>query len=524
MICDFRMSRPVKEVPARKARSKASSKLPASSIKNATGAQPTKVAADEEKQIEASPTKRFFVEMLTRDIDLIDAILDLLDNCIDGVLRISRTKAQEHRSGGGYKDRWAAITLNPKKFAIKDNCGGIELSVAENYAFMMGRPKNDADSNIPTVGMYGIGMKRAIFKMGRSATVRTQTAKDSYEVEIPNTWFNQEGNWKLPLRMILPLDHEQGTQVEITRILPEIARQFESKDFVETLKGRIATHFSYVLNKGFSVTVNGQQIKPRPLHLLVDSSIKSPKSKGEGIAPYMYEGELDGVQIRLFAGLSEPLSTADEEEEGLETRRSREDAGWTVICNDRVIVYCNKDRLTGWGEATVPMFHPQFNQISGIVEFRSNDAFKLPVTTTKRGIDAGSEIFLYVKEFMREGTKIFTSYTNKWKAKAEEGRRRTKSAKALPLERLSDEVPKEKWDEVKKKLGKAETKAQRKFVPNLPLPSGAHEDERFMRFSRPISEIRRVSMFLFEDPERPPSEVAETCFSRILAQVEARKR
>ncbi|EMG7739050.1 TPA: ATPase, partial [Escherichia coli] len=34
-----------------------------------------------------SPSKRFFVSMLTRDIDLNDAILDLLDNCVDGALR-----------------------------------------------------------------------------------------------------------------------------------------------------------------------------------------------------------------------------------------------------------------------------------------------------------------------------------------------------------------------------------------------------------------------------------------------------
>ena len=34
-----------------------------------------------------TPTKDFFVDMLTRDIDLNDAILDLLDNCLDGAIR-----------------------------------------------------------------------------------------------------------------------------------------------------------------------------------------------------------------------------------------------------------------------------------------------------------------------------------------------------------------------------------------------------------------------------------------------------
>ena len=38
---------------------------------------------------DAHPTKRFFVEMLVRDIELKDALLDLLDNCVDGVMRLS---------------------------------------------------------------------------------------------------------------------------------------------------------------------------------------------------------------------------------------------------------------------------------------------------------------------------------------------------------------------------------------------------------------------------------------------------
>ena len=39
----------------------------------------------------ASPVKSLFVSMLTRDIQLEDAILDLLDNCVDGILRSKGT-------------------------------------------------------------------------------------------------------------------------------------------------------------------------------------------------------------------------------------------------------------------------------------------------------------------------------------------------------------------------------------------------------------------------------------------------
>jgi hypothetical protein len=47
----------------------------------------SKPSADE---ADASPTKQFVVPMLTRDINLADAFLDLVDNCLDGALGASR--------------------------------------------------------------------------------------------------------------------------------------------------------------------------------------------------------------------------------------------------------------------------------------------------------------------------------------------------------------------------------------------------------------------------------------------------
>ncbi|MCC3531261.1 MAG: hypothetical protein JGK21_25085 [Microcoleus sp. PH2017_22_RUC_O_B] len=85
--------------------------------------------------LNASPTKSFFVEMLTRDIELEDAILDLLDNCIDG---IQRTIKDHHSSEKPYDCFWAKLTFSNESFTIEDNCGGIPIDVAQNYAFRMG--------------------------------------------------------------------------------------------------------------------------------------------------------------------------------------------------------------------------------------------------------------------------------------------------------------------------------------------------------------------------------------------------
>ena len=63
--------------------------------------------------IPANPAKAFFVEMITRDIELQDAILDLLDNCVDGIRRSG--KASGDKPFDGY---YARITFSENEFVI----------------------------------------------------------------------------------------------------------------------------------------------------------------------------------------------------------------------------------------------------------------------------------------------------------------------------------------------------------------------------------------------------------------------
>ena len=90
------------------------------------------------------------------------------------------------------------------------------------------------------------------------------------------------------------------------------------------------------------------------------------------------------------------------------------------MCNDRVVLYNDKTVKTGWGTGGVPGYHNQFISIAGVVSFHSTDSMKLPLNTTKRGLDASSDIYLIVLDYMREGLKKFTLFTNAWKRREEE--------------------------------------------------------------------------------------------------------
>ena len=143
--------------------------------------------------------KSFFIEMLTRDIDLVDAILDLLDNCVDGILR-QRKNGSVETPYEGFK---AEINFDENSFSISDNCGGISRELRD-YAFRMGNAREDKELDLATIGVYGIGMKRAIFKIGKHCIISTQSQPDCYEVEITPEWIAALGDWKLPIKFKSP--------------------------------------------------------------------------------------------------------------------------------------------------------------------------------------------------------------------------------------------------------------------------------------------------------------------------------
>src|SRR5260370_11367284 len=107
--------------------------------------------------VDAAPVKSFSVYMLTRDIRLEDAILDLLDNCVDGILRSKAGKAAKEKKTP-YDGFWAEIKFDKGTFSISDNCGGIPWSLHQ-YAFTMGLETDpDRPSHPPpTFGASAIG-------------------------------------------------------------------------------------------------------------------------------------------------------------------------------------------------------------------------------------------------------------------------------------------------------------------------------------------------------------------------------
>lgn len=471
------------------------------------------MASNSVETVNADPTKAFFVTMLTRDIELVDAILDLLDNCVDGILRQQKGKSRINKKQP-YKGYWAKITANSDGFTIEDNCGGISKEIAVNSAFMLGRPDPERDASLETVGMYGIGMKRAIFKMGKSCTVTSKpVGEDAYKVTISPKWLEQDDNWKLPLESTRKLQND-GTKIEVRNLHPSIKKQFKSSSsaFIDHLINEVSKLFAIIIEKGFTVKINRTTVKPVDLLLMTPKKVGATRSKVPKIEPYVFVGEYYGVQINLVVGFYRPLATETEVDDELTRRRTRNNAGWTIVCNDRVVLHNDTSMKTGWGTASVPSYHNQFIAISGVVFFRSNDSMNLPLNTTKRGLDTSSEVYLIVLDQMREGMKKFISFTNTWKKREEET-----ASQFLELEPAKPvEIAKRVADANFSKSRKHNSKGSGKFYsPELPKPDPKSPTRR-ISFTADQKDIELVGEYYFDDSSTNRNEVGQRCFEECL--------
>lgn len=458
-------------------------------------------------EVDATPAKRFFVEMLTRDIELTDAILDLLDNCVDGAMR-SKPKANSP-SNKPYDGYFAEIRFSPTEFSIKDNCGGIDHDTARKHALRLGRPENRIEEGLATVGVYGIGMKRAIFKMGYSANIYSNHPDGAYDIPITPDWLNQDGDWKLKM-VPTQAKGEYGTTITVRNLRQGVSTFFDNsiENFESKFTHILVTHYSYIIEKGLAVSINGTPIKPKiPRILLNRDAILSRK----GVLPYLYSTKKDGVDVDLIMGIYQKLPTEQEVELGHDGKRNKNDAGWTIICNDRIVLDNDKTHLTGWGVGDVPQYHSQFISIAGLVSFYTDDAKKLPVKTTKRGIDLDSEIYAQVRNVMQDALKTFTSFTNKWKADTPERQLMHSKAEAIDVREVSTLIPKTLWKDVTKgALGK-------RYVPELPVSPTKNNSAR-IAFNKDKSEIDEIKKYLEQDNDTSASDVGKAAFELVLIQ------
>lgn len=351
--------------------------------------------------------------MITKDISLEDCILDLIDNCLDGARKV-RHSANAGANVDDYSGFNAKVNFDGLHFEIVDNCGGITITEAIDYAFHFGRRLDAPMERDYSIGLYGIGMKRAIFKMGNKIEICSSTDQEAFCTKIDvKDWLvrkpvsipGQESreDWDFDMEEA-PVNPHTGTSIRIDELHPSISTQFDNPEFSNSVCRIVARDYAQFLAKGFEISINGREMEGFPFTVRESPDFKPIRLK--------YEDDT-GVEVEIIAGMA---GAPPDSLEPTERRMETDYYGWFVLCNDRVVVASDKTNQTVWGDGDFQSWHYQYNGFIGFVSFSSKDPNLLPWTTTKRDVDRSNLTYRRAIEKMKDATRSWIKYTNDRKA------------------------------------------------------------------------------------------------------------
>ncbi|MFA5417268.1 MAG: ATP-binding protein [Bacteroidales bacterium] len=342
--------------------------------------------------VSADPAKSFFVSMLIKDITLRDAIGDLVDNAVDAI----KEKVANIDNLSGFE---VEIKLGKSYFSITDNGFGMEAKIARETAFNFGKSENHKliDNSI---GQFGIGMKRAFFKLGSNIKVKSISRTSKFDLTINvGEWLKEPKIWEFKFDQDSLKENEindlkeTGFKIHISNLSFDSQVSFDDNNFIDKLIKEISLEHMININKGLTIKINGFKLKPTQITLVNDDNIK----------PTYWEKTSNGQTVKILAG----ISTYDSDE-----------GGWYIFCNDRLIISKNKTAETVWTGSKgdgVPLWHAQYFRFRGYVFFEAKDSSDLPWNTTKNGMDLDSPYYKEVRGQMINMTRQVMELLDKLK-------------------------------------------------------------------------------------------------------------
>ena len=137
-------------------------------------------------RLNATPSKRLFLSIIA-DYDLNRSICELVDNGLDVWVR-----------GGKARDITIKIVLDEgqQTITIEDDAGGLAKSELQ---YIVGPGQTGTNPSMETIGIFGVGTKRAVVALAQDIKIKTRYGKQStYQIEFDEDWLKDD-DWELPV-------------------------------------------------------------------------------------------------------------------------------------------------------------------------------------------------------------------------------------------------------------------------------------------------------------------------------------
>jgi hypothetical protein len=349
-------------------------------------------------KITAYPRKKLFIEVLTQDVRAKSCILDLIDNSVDSYIR---NKIQDKRE--------IELIISENEFEIFDTCGGINKEFLKTNVFRFGAENLNRED--PTLGMYGIGMKRSIFKIGNNITLETDDGKDYslMELDVKQWEDKNEQDWDIPfetdnttLNGTLPY-----TRIKITNLHKDISEKFSLVTFQNDITATLKRTYCLIIKDQISFKLNKIELEPDKLIVPYDKDY----------SPSVHIEDYQNINIHIICFL--------DPSKGTRLKDAVNTIGWNIFCNNRLILANDITPVTGWiggtDKSLLPKYHTIFNEFRGIVFLKSNNPFNLPLNTSKDNLNIEDKNYHYILNKMIITARPVIDYlTKKYNSEKEE--------------------------------------------------------------------------------------------------------
>jgi Histidine kinase-, DNA gyrase B-, and HSP90-like ATPase len=347
---------------------------------------------------DARPEKRLFLSLITRDISLVDAFLDIIDNSINAALE---PLADDLKTADDYQRLLANSKIKPKvqieitvgsaRLVVSDNAPGISATMAQEHVFKFGRATADAHES-DRLSVYGIGLKRAMFKCGNKINMISDHREGGFELKLDaRKWAKDTREpWTFPITTRPSEKTNTGTRLLISELHDDVIRRIGDGLFLSQLRDRISRTYSAFIGRVVDITLNNHEIPKETFDIANNFGTEKFKT--------------GAVSCAITAGFASATGA------GFRDRN----AGWFVFCNGRAVVYADKSTLTGWGGAgLLPIFQPKHRPFLGTVFFVSANPEALPWTTTKASVNEESAIWQEAKRHMVKVGRLVVAFLDK---------------------------------------------------------------------------------------------------------------
>jgi hypothetical protein len=369
------------------------------------------VAGGKPFKVDTSPTKEVVVSSLTRDASVDACIFDLIDNAIDAARNATfhiNHADDSHILLESYAGYTIKLNISGSELSIEDDCGGIPVSRLSESVLRFGQPSEQHMG----IGVFGVGLNRALFKIGKVSTIDTDTGAQRAIVELnSDKYLERQTDWNLD-GSELPSRGNHGTTITIKELTSEISQDFADPERQKSLRAEVGRRYGRFIAKGLVLKVNGVAAESHAIPYRVggpfDDEYKIYKAKN-GVSVHIRYGEHQAHRFKKEGDYSAATNAALTSE-----------YGWTVYCNDRAILISNTEWATGWDN-----FHTEFYGFIGEVSFVGADPGSLPWNTTKTDVDLNNPTYRQALDDMRR-------FNAKWRSFADQ-RKRDPAPKLTPI-------------------------------------------------------------------------------------------